>query len=352
MRVALMRAAILRPFERFLRRIGAPVERICERVHLPPEALRDAEGLVPVHLGTAFVTAAARGEGIPHLGATVAASTRVADLGSYGRALGQACSLPDALATVRRFHAGHCSAEVYWLDADEARPLLCQRFTVQLDDPHGQMSQYSIFLAADLVRAMTRGSWRPTVRLRKGLPASIAETPWMERADLRFDRERCAIEIDPSVVPMTGSSVEPCPPALRALTDWYRTRPADELVPSLRQWLDRVLQTDVVRIEVLAATIGTTPRTLQRRLGEVGTNYARVLGAARFDAAARLLAHEDVEIRDVARAVGYRDPAHLTRAFHRWSGTTPSRYRRRLRAATTAVALSTPSLVATWQAIL
>lgn len=345
-----MRAAILRPFERFLRRIGAPVERICARVHLPPDALRDAEGLVPVHLGTAFVTEAARVEGIPHLGATVAASTRVADLGSYGRALAQASSLPDVLATVRRFHAGHCSGEVYWLDLDEARPLLCQRFTVQLDDPDGQMSQYSIFLAADLLRGMARGSWRPTVQLRKGMPASIAETPWTKRVDLRFERDRCAVEIDPAVVPMTGSSVEPCPPALRALADWYRTRPADELVASLRQWLSRVLRTDVVRIEVLAATIGTTPRTLQRRLGEVGTTYARVLGEARFDAAVRLLTEGEVEIRDVAHAVGYRDPAHLTRAFHRWSGTTPSRYRRRLRSAvTTAVVLSVHPLAATWQ---
>ncbi|MCC6849228.1 MAG: helix-turn-helix domain-containing protein [Deltaproteobacteria bacterium] len=331
-RLALMRVAIVRPFERFLRRIGAPVERIAERVHLPIELLRDPEALLPVWLGTAFVAEAARVSGVEHLGATVAATTHVAELGTYGRMLARAASLQDVLATARRFHASHHSGEAYWFDAAHAPPLLCQRFTVRLDDPNGQMSQYAILLVAGLLASLARGAWRPTIHLRKEVPRSVADTPWNERVDLRFGGDRCAVALEPRVLPMTASPAGSPVHATRELVDWYGTRPAAALVPSLRQWLGRVLRTDAVRIEVLAETIGTTPRTLQRRLAEAGTTYARVLGETRFQVAADLLAR-DIEIREVARAVGYRDGAHLTRAFRRWSGATPSAYRGRVRAA-------------------
>ncbi|MCC6764030.1 MAG: helix-turn-helix domain-containing protein [Deltaproteobacteria bacterium] len=342
-----MRVAILRPFERFLRRIGAPLERVAERVHLPLEMLRDPEALVPARLGAAFVAEAARVSGIEHLGATVAATTRIGELGTYGRMLARAASLQEVLTTVRRFHASHHSGEVYWLEAAPAPPLLCQRFTVQLDDPNGQMSQYAILLVADLLAALARGAWRPTVHLRKEVPRSVADTPWGERADLRFGHDRCAVALDPQALPAVALPGALPIDAARELVDWYGTRPAAGFVPSLRQWLGRVLRTDAVRIEVLAETVGTTPRTLQRRLAEVGTTYARVLGEARFQIAASLLAR-DVEIREVARAVGYRDAAHLTRAFRRWSGTTPSAYRSRVHDALVGAALP-PAAGAEWQ---
>lgn len=348
-RVALMRAAILRPFERFLRRIGAPTERIFEQVRLSPDLLQDPEALVPAHSGTAFVVTAARVEGIEHLGATVAAQTRVHELGTYGRTLARSASLYEFAATIRRFHAGHHSGEHYWLEANGDRTLLCQRFTVQVDEWGGQASQYSILLAADVLTAIARSPWRPTVYLRKDVSHSVVDTPWMERADVRFGHDRCAIEIDPLVLPLVAPQDESRALATRELADWYRSRPADELAPSLRQWLARVLRTDAVRIEVLAETLGTTPRTLQRRLGEAGTSYARVLGEARFEVATRLLGRDDLEVREVAREVGYRDAAHLTRAFHRWSGTTPSEFRRRLRAAALGTATSVSSAGAIWQ---
>jgi AraC-like DNA-binding protein len=331
-RVALMRAAILRPFERFLRCIGAPTDRIFERVRLSPDLLQDPEALVPVHAGTAFVVAAARVEGIEHLGATVAAQTGIHEIGTYGRAIARATSLHEFATTIREFHAGHHSGERYWLEASGDRMLLCQCFTAPADDWGGQASQYSILIATGALTAIARRPWRPTVYMRKDVSHAVVGTPWMERADVRFGHDRCAIEIDPLVLPLVVPREESRSFATRELVDWYRTRPADELASSLRQWLACMLRTDAVRVEVLAETLGTTPRTLQRRLGEAGTSYARVLGEARFEVATRLLARDDLEVREVAREVGYRDAAHLTRAFRRWSGMTPSELRRRLRA--------------------
>jgi len=41
-----------------------------------------------------------------------------------------------------------------------------------------------------------------------------------------------------------------------------------------------------------------------------------------------MLLDPERKIRDVERMLGYSDPAHYTRAFHRWAGLTPRHFRR------------------------
>lgn len=51
----------------------------------------------------------------------------------------------------------------------------------------------------------------------------------------------------------------------------------------------------------------------------------------RFELARDLLRDPDVRARDVAGEAGYSDAAHFTRAFRRFVGVTPGKYRRLLK---------------------
>ena len=84
-----------------------------------------------------------------------------------------------------------------------------------------------------------------------------------------------------------------------------------------------------VDIEVVAEALGTSVRTLQRRLRAAGTTYAAVVQQARCAVAQDLLRNPRRTIGEIACAVGYSDHAHFTRAFQRWTGSTPRDYRRR-----------------------
>ncbi|MDJ0945822.1 MAG: helix-turn-helix transcriptional regulator [Kiloniellales bacterium] len=70
-------------------------------------------------------------------------------------------------------------------------------------------------------------------------------------------------------------------------------------------------------------------RTLQRRLSHASTSYSRIVDELRFEKACCLLEGGDRSIAEIARALGYSDPAHFTRAFRRWAGMTPREYRQR-----------------------
>jgi AraC-like DNA-binding protein len=83
-------------------------------------------------------------------------------------------------------------------------------------------------------------------------------------------------------------------------------------------------------VGIVARAVRTSPRTLQRRLQEAGVTFAGVLRQARCVAAEEMLGDPRRKIGDVARVLGYSDPAHFTRAFVRWTGITPRDFRRRL----------------------
>jgi AraC-like DNA-binding protein len=78
----------------------------------------------------------------------------------------------------------------------------------------------------------------------------------------------------------------------------------------------------------LAERLALSPRTLKRRLKEEGTSFLELLNDRRQRDACDLLAKSDLPVRDVARRLGYENPANFTRAFSRASGVTPTAFRR------------------------
>jgi AraC-like DNA-binding protein len=81
-------------------------------------------------------------------------------------------------------------------------------------------------------------------------------------------------------------------------------------------------------IHLVAEVTGMGPRTLQRRLAEEGASYTRLVAQARLELAVRLLGNPRLKLIDVAFELGYSDPAHFSRAFHRWTGDPPRIFRR------------------------
>jgi len=77
----------------------------------------------------------------------------------------------------------------------------------------------------------------------------------------------------------------------------------------------------------VAASVGITVRTLQRRLAGAGTTYSRLLQAVRRDEACRVLRETNLPISAVAAMLGYSEPSAFSRAFHRWCGMSPRRFR-------------------------
>ena len=87
-------------------------------------------------------------------------------------------------------------------------------------------------------------------------------------------------------------------------------------------------------VAVVARALASSPRQIQRAFAELGgTSFSAYLREVRLRNAAALLARQPLTVWQVARLVGYRQPAHFAKAFWRRFGVTPAAYRDRAREA-------------------
>lgn len=81
------------------------------------------------------------------------------------------------------------------------------------------------------------------------------------------------------------------------------------------------------KIGNVAKELAISHRTLQRRLGQEGTNWLSVLDDVRARLACHYLASSDFDLMEISFLLGYNDQNSLYRAFRRWKGTTPEAWR-------------------------
>ncbi len=105
----------------------------------------------------------------------------------------------------------------------------------------------------------------------------------------------------------------------------------DPFVDRLNLEIHRHLDEPVNTLRLVAAALGMSPRTLQRRLRTVGASFRGFLEAARRDRATDLLITTDHRLDLVASAVGLSGATTLGRFVRKWTGTTAAEYRRRHR---------------------
>lgn len=74
--------------------------------------------------------------------------------------------------------------------------------------------------------------------------------------------------------------------------------------------------------------LGMSPRSLQRRLAGMDISWEALVDQWRRETAEAMLADPFCRIGSISRRLGYGDPAHFDRAFRRWTGTTPTAFRR------------------------
>lgn len=82
-------------------------------------------------------------------------------------------------------------------------------------------------------------------------------------------------------------------------------------------------------MQTIAGELHLDPRTLRRKLGDEGTSFRELIAGVRRARAEQMLS-TDVPIEIIARHLGYAETASFTHAFTRWTGLSPSAFRRGL----------------------
>lgn len=81
-------------------------------------------------------------------------------------------------------------------------------------------------------------------------------------------------------------------------------------------------------LEDVAEQFALHPRALQRKLQDEGINFKQLLDETRKEAALHYIGDKAVGLPEIAFMLGFSEQAVFQRAFKRWTGKTPGRFRK------------------------
>ncbi|MDD3140140.1 MAG: AraC family transcriptional regulator [Lachnospiraceae bacterium] len=101
----------------------------------------------------------------------------------------------------------------------------------------------------------------------------------------------------------------------------------DSFSARVRSALTELLPSGYSSIEEVAEKLGTSKRTLQRKLQDEDTNFQKQLNHVRKLLALNYLKHDNMTSNDIAYLLGYQELNSFLRAFNSWTGMSISEYK-------------------------
>jgi AraC-like DNA-binding protein len=103
----------------------------------------------------------------------------------------------------------------------------------------------------------------------------------------------------------------------------------EDVVTQVRTKLLELMPSGKASARNVAAALHLGGRSLQRKLAGRGTSVARLLEETRRELAEQYMRNSMLSVGEITYLLGFAEPASFTRAFRRWTGRSPSEYRRR-----------------------
>lgn len=321
------RASSLGPISTFMDRHGGSIARVLQRVDLPFAILEQRELVVPLQAQFRLLERAARETGDDCFGGRLGQVVKGKDLSAFGAWV---CAAPTLLDAIKRSHAGLNVMLQTSTILTFTRRAGIARWTIEFVEPEAEGRHHNEFLGIgymiDMIRLYAGPRWSPHVvmtALARG--SASCELEQIFGTNVSHGHAVPGIEFDVAML-----SRGPFASSANIVADREAEPPVPaegDALATIAAVVELALHEGYPRVDWVAAKIGTTRRSLQRRLSEHGTTFNKIAEQTLIRRA-QLLLGQNASVTDVALRLGYSESAHFTRAFRRWTGTTPSAFQR------------------------
>ena len=320
-----------RAFVEAFRRLGYDVDRLLLEVGCPMSEFENPDGQIPCELSTAFFCRTQEVRPFKNLWAHLGAETPIGVFKLLDYLVMTTDTVGEALAQLARYFkisGAPCTIEIKD-DEDPVRMLLAVNGTALK-----QSAEYGVALNVLRLRSETDG--RVTIDHVSFVhqPDDVADLEQLFGCEVRGNGAWAGLAIPRAdmAIPLRRRD-----PILREMLE-QQAAPVASGAPEIdggaqdvRRALSSRLTKGQTDIEVIARDLGTSARTLQRRLASAGLSYQDLLDNVRRDAAERYIGSTTLSIGEIAYLLGYSEPAAFHRAFKRWHDVTPQAFREQRR---------------------
>jgi AraC-like DNA-binding protein len=329
--IPLTRRHHLQHFTTTLEENGYSSERMLGRLHMPMWQYGDPNDLIPLRDVLSVLSKLAREVGTEKLGLIVGERNYFHSSTTIGGLILGSPTIYHAMKTACQVASAHTSLAKMWLEEAGDTIWFCRSHFAGLDIGLRQHEQYILTVMIGIVRWGAGPKWKPSeIWLCAPNEPTLEETDVFSDIRIRYGQPHGAISVPKSIACLPTRQRKPSHP----LTDEAAIRrcisdaPADDFLGSFRQVISTLLAAGCSHIQCAADITGLHVRTLQRQLEREGVTFMALIDEARFKAATRLFKEPGATMTDIAYNLGYEHACDFSRAFRRWTGVSPSQYRR------------------------
>jgi AraC-like DNA-binding protein len=310
-------------------RAGAGRDTLLSRLGLDARVLEEPDARLPLGAVAALAREVVADRG-PAFGLRAGAGRKTRDAGLIGYAMLHSATLRAALTRLVRY--GRIMGDHNRIELEESGPAATITFEGHpvLEAIHG-LTELSVAWLISGLREISATDLTPReVRFPYPEPSHSADVRAFLRCPIQFEAPRTAIVLKRNDLdrPVVGSDVtlvgyldKLAEDAVESLGD------QGSILGRLRRLLWSSLSDGEPTLADASVAMALSPRTLQRRLRDEGTTFAEALSALRQELATKLLEDRSLAVYEVGFMLGYADPTAFHRAFRRWRGVSPKRFR-------------------------
>jgi AraC-like DNA-binding protein len=264
----------------------------------------------------------------PHFGLTVAQFMQSSTLHALGYGLLASASLMDFCTRVQRY---------FRLVSHSARVEIARRGaevhfrTLPLVAVSPQSQDAWLGRMYLLMCALYRDDFRPlAVELPHAIPQE-GDAAYVRffGAPVRFDRDAATLVLSRAdmEVPLHGDCPELAQVNDNLAASYLAKVDRSDTVANVRACIMEALPSGKCTRSRVAVALSMSASRLRQRLVERGTSFRTLLNDVRRELAVGYLRQPGVSVTEITFLLGFTDVSNFTRAFKRWTGTSPTRFR-------------------------
>jgi len=312
-----------------MERQGGSITRVFSGIDLPLAILDEPEIVIPLRDQFRLLERAAVETGDACFGARLGQEVRMKELSTFGTWV---CSADTLLKAIERAHAGLNVMLQTSTNLTLERRGASVRWAIEFLEPETEGRHHNELLGVsymiDTVRTYAGKRWHPEVVMTTrptGAPRTSLEE--LFNTNISNGHALTAIEFDFALLNCVEWRTSP-EREVKGACDGPMVPQEDDMLGAAAAVADLALYDGYPRIDWVAAKLGMNRRSLQRQLARRGKTFRHLIDDRLHLRAQMMLQVRSVTITEVAVQLGYCDLAHFTRAFRRWTGVSPSAYRR------------------------
>lgn len=267
--------------------------------------------------------------GCPHFGLLVGQQNGLHSLGLLGMLMKYSPDVGTALRGMVRYQDLHVRGATTALTVDGGVAMLSYDIYLPHVEATDQVGDGSVAGLNNILRDLYGPDWRPSeVWFAHRQPADAGPYRRIFRVPMRFGAEHYAVLFPASCLNRRLPHTDPeLTRLLQKQVDTLEARRGEDFPDQVRRVLRAAVLTGHEKSNQIATLFSMHSRSMNRHLNAFGTSFHKLVDESRFEIARQMLEDSEMEIGQIAEMLDYAAPGVFTRAFRRWSGTTPAKWR-------------------------